>query len=332
MLQSSFYLVDRKRIYTEGPWDEDLLWLFGPESMNAPVIKKKKYNLQLKKTGYYTLRTKNGFLFTRCGKHIYRPGQGDMLHVDIWWNGYNIAIDPGSYSYNAPPPWDKGPGMTRYHNTLTVDDLDQMDSYGRFLSFPWVKGKVFQDQVNDEEEFRYFEGTHDGYHRLNDPVQYRRGILRCNEDYWIIIDKLWGEIPHRYRLHWLFLNLQHHWDDTDRRLILYPGGKEYQIHYGSLNENIEASLISADEQSPRGWLSPYYYYKEPALSLEIVTKASSAVFYTVLGPGVITVKKHVNLLSVSTENREITIELSPDPHGESSIVNVKRIGIPASVS
>jgi hypothetical protein len=131
VLQASHYYLYGKRCFESGPWDEDLLWLFGPEALDSEIFEKQPKNLKATYAGYYTLRSENGFLFLRCGRHRTRPGQHDMLHADIWWKGLNIALDPGTYSYNAPPPWDRGLGSTLYHNTVTVDGLGQMDNYGK---------------------------------------------------------------------------------------------------------------------------------------------------------------------------------------------------------
>ena len=38
----------------------------------------------------------------------------------------NIALDGGTYSYNAPAPWNLGLAGTCWHNTVTVDGRAQM--------------------------------------------------------------------------------------------------------------------------------------------------------------------------------------------------------------
>jgi hypothetical protein len=324
VIQSCYYYLENKRVLPDGPWDEDLLWLFGPEALNAPIERKDKSEMSLVKTGYYIFRSKNGFLFIRCGEHIFRPGQGDMLHVDIWWKGHNIAIDPGSYSYNAPPPWDGGLGLTRYHNTVTVDDKEQMDPYGKFLSFPWVKGKVIENRDEKENGFKYFEGTHDGYLRLEYPVKYRRGIVHIYDDYWIVIDKLTSDAPHTYRLHWLLYNFPYQWSPDNQMITMYPGDPEYRLYYGSMQEDFESSLVSADESSPRGWWSPYYYFKEPAISLNISVKGYVALFYTVLGPGDVRVLKKHESIGVTVDEREFIIKLNSHPDDGPVVVSVNR--------
>ena len=55
--------------------------------------------------GYYTLRGDETFVMTRAATFRHRPGQPDMLHVDVWWRGHNVAIDAGTFSYadgNSP--------------------------------------------------------------------------------------------------------------------------------------------------------------------------------------------------------------------------------------
>lgn len=325
VIQSSMYFLHRKRVINDGPWDEELVWLFGPDAAGAPVDNIEKPDLELPKSGYFTFRSSSGFLFTRCGENLFRPGQQDMLHVDIWWNGHNIAVDPGSYSYNAPPPWDKGLGRTFFHNTVTVDDLDQMESYAKFLSFPWVTGSVLYNNADVNGKQLYFEGAHNGYQRLQDPVEYKRGILYCGNDHWMIIDKICGKLSHKYRLHWLFGNYPYQWDGNKNILKIYPENKEYQIHYGVLDGNKSASLIYADENSPRGWWSPFYYYKEPAPSLEIVTHNTSALFYTILGPELIRVDVLHNNVKVILKDTMYDVKLNPDFHDEPLVSNFKKV-------
>jgi hypothetical protein len=325
IIQSVFYYLDNKRIFEDGPWNEDLLWLFGADSLDAPTIVKSKYNIELKNAGYYTIRSHKGFIFTRCGKHRFRPGHADMLHTDIWWNGHNIAIDPGSYSYNAPPPWDKGLGGSQYHNTVTIDGLSQTDSYGKFLSFPWVQGEVLRNQLSDKINYKYFEGTHNGYHRLRDTVRYRRAIILVDSDYWIILDKVWSSEVHGYRLHWLLSEYKYKWDQKNNSLSLFPANNEYQIHYGVLNENSIESLVSADPSSPRGWWSPYYYHKEPSLSLEVITHATCTMFYTVFGPGIIDIQRGDTTLNIFAGDKDIFLHMNIFPNSNPLVVDVKGI-------
>src|SRR5262249_2057655 len=153
--------------------DEDLLWLFGPDSLNVPVIAPERTAVAAAEGGYYTLRGAETFVMTRCARLRHRPAQPDMLHVDGWWRGHHIAIDPGTFSYGDQNPVDQALVRTAAHNTVAVDGRDQMERFGKFLWFPWVRGHVLRlPEANSP--FPIWEGEHDGYARAG--VHYRRAI------------------------------------------------------------------------------------------------------------------------------------------------------------
>jgi hypothetical protein len=146
VVQATCYLCKGARRYTDGPWDEDLLWLFDPTALQANTEPVQRSDLSAAAGGCYTLRSPEDLAFMRCGAFRHRPGQADLLHVDLWWRGQNIAVDAGTTSYNAPPPWDNPLARTIYHNTAAVDGRDQMERAGRFLWLPWARGLVRCDQ------------------------------------------------------------------------------------------------------------------------------------------------------------------------------------------
>src|SRR5699024_10789218 len=49
-----------------------------------------------------------------------RPSHLDPAHVDIWLDGEPVAIDAGSYRYNAEPPWNNGLIGPEVHNTVSL--------------------------------------------------------------------------------------------------------------------------------------------------------------------------------------------------------------------
>lgn len=284
VIQATQYLCEGTRRYESGPWDEDLLWLFGTDAVKSPVVHEQRSDLQADAGGYYTLRGEDGFAFVRCGGFHHRPSQADMLHVDLWRRGENIAIDAGTYSYNAPEPWNNPLAHTAYHNTVTVDDLDQMDRAGRFLWLPWLRARLRYLKKSAGGHLAYWEGEHDGYRRLKSPVTHRRAIVRLPQDSWLILDRLISDGDHSYRLHWLLADVPHEWNEQDGRLTLHTAAGLYQGQVGVLTGRAVCSLIRADESSPRGWRAPYYNYREPAISLNAAAQGRSISFWSTFGP------------------------------------------------
>jgi hypothetical protein len=72
VLQASHYYLYGKRCFESGPWDEDLLWLFGPEALDSEIIERKPKNLKATYAGYYTLAFGRWF-FISCGAGDIEP-------------------------------------------------------------------------------------------------------------------------------------------------------------------------------------------------------------------------------------------------------------------
>lgn len=283
--QAANYYFAGERLFENGSWDEDLLWLFGPDALSAPIGEMGSWrDLSASDGGYYTLRTQAGFAFIRCASFRDRPGQADMLHADLWWRGKNIACDAGTFSYNSPEPWNNPLAHTAYHNTVTVDDRDQMDRVGRFLWLPWLQGKVRCITRSSAGHLAYWEGSHDGYARLTSPVDQRRGILQLGDESWLVVDHLVSSSSHSYRLHWLLPDMEHTWLEAQGMLILKTEAGVYHVQALAQPRKGVSSLIRGDEKSPRGWRAPYYFYKEPALSLDLTVDGSQAFFCTLFSP------------------------------------------------
>jgi asparagine synthase (glutamine-hydrolysing) len=328
VIQATRYLCSGSRCYPSGPWDEDLLWLFGPDAANSPVVREERADLQAGIGGVYTLRTEAGFAFVRCASFRHRPSQADMLHVDLWWRGQNIAVDAGSYSYNAPQPWSNPLAHTAYHNTVTVDDLDQMDRVGRFLWLPWLRGRTRCLKQSTSGHLAYWEGEHDGYQRLSIPVTHRRGILRLPEDSWLILDRLMSDGDHSYRLHWLFPDVPHEWNEHEGRLTLHTAAGLYHGQVGGLVGPFTGrgvySVVRADESSPRGWRAPYYNHREPALSVDVTAQGGLLSFWSMFGPVQCRARIDDRMLLIESDHWRASLQLvasDEQPQISSVVVN-----------
>jgi asparagine synthase (glutamine-hydrolysing) len=309
VLQSARYLTTRTRTYERGLWDEELVWLFGPGALTAPRQTPRREDFTAPSGGYYTLRSADGFVFTRCAQFRHRPAQADLLHVDVWWHGHAVAGDAGTYSYHAPAPWNNALAGTACHNTVAVDDHDQMARAGKFLWLPWLWGQV--RFAGRSRGLAYWEGEHDGYRRLKPPVQYRRGIIRLPDEVWLVLDTARSNRPHTYRLQWLLPDIAHDWDETQQVTLNLPEAR-YAIVTGLSDGTGKASLQRAAEDSVRGWRSPYYFVREPALSLAVVAQASNALFWTVFSPQPVQVQADPAQLLIAHERWQAALALQPE--------------------
>ena len=320
VLQATFYLRTGARRYHAGPWDEDLLWLFGPQAVKTPVEPLPRIDLRADIGGCYTLRSQVGFAFTRCTTFRDRPAQADMLHMDVWWKGRNIALDAGTYSYNAPEPWNNPLARTAYHNTVTVDNRDQMERIRKFLWLPWLQSQVSGYGRTTKGSLAYWEGMHNGYQRIRSPANHCRGILRIGEEHWLVLDRLWSEDMHTYRLHWLLLDCPYEWQEERGTLLLDTPAGDYRVQLAEREREGKYSLVRADSESPRGWRAPYYNYREAALSLALECSGRAAFFWTLLGPQPTVVTYSEGLLRIESAKWKATIQVQLEGGGDQHLL------------
>lgn len=101
-------------------------------------------------------------------------GHADALAFTLSIGGAEFLIDPGTYAYHGGGPWRDYFRGTVAHNTIRIDGLDQSRAGGDFL---WLKkANAHCSLWESSASHDLFEGWHDGYTRLPDPVTHRRRI------------------------------------------------------------------------------------------------------------------------------------------------------------
>jgi hypothetical protein len=313
VVQATQYLTRGSRIYPPGVWDEALLWLAGPAALDAPLDGVPRADLRAAAGGYYTLRAPRGFAFIRSATFRHRPGQADLLHVDLWWRGHNVARDAGTYRYDAPPPWNNAFARTIYHNTVTVDGRDQMDQIGPFLWLPWARARLRCRARSVAGHLAYLESSHDGYRRSPTATSCVRALVQVGPESWLVLDKLNSRRVHTYRLHWLLPDWPYDWRAGSGELTLHSPDGPYHMQLLASERPCERSLVRADPASPRGWQAPYYGGREPALSVALTRTARSAWFVSLMGPHTCNLLLHRGTLRVTTDAWQATLRLNQGP-------------------
>jgi hypothetical protein len=259
-----------------GAWDEMSLW-FNLEGQRLKVESAKPSDLRL--LGIYptTLQAaEHSWAYLRTVRLRSRPGHADLLHLDLWWRGQNITLDPGTFHYNAAPPWDNPLTSALYHNTVTVDGRDQFTRASRFLYLDRA------DATRVKAEPGSLSARHYAYRKNWSPPYPQR---ECHyPDHWRIKDELLnlGGKSHTFRLHWLLPDGEYalgEWKMVngewlmDFSLKLRQGWLQLTIQGLTIqpsNMKPSTSFVRAGDADPlRGWFSPTYSLKLPALSLAI---------------------------------------------------------------
>jgi asparagine synthase (glutamine-hydrolysing) len=313
VIQSAIYYSTAKRRYEPGPWDEEVLWLSGSDALEASYDKPERVDFSGEAGGYYTMRSNSGFAFVRAATFRHRPSQADALNVDLWWRGINVALDPGTYRYNAPEPWDNSLAHSAYHNTVTIDGRDQMDRAGRFLWLPWLHSRAGSVRKSASGNLAYWEGEHDGYQRLKNPAVHRRAIVRIGDEHWLIADKLDSRASHLLRLHWLLADCEFEWNDPASRITLRTIAGDYRVGFAGLGSPMRISVVQADPSSPRGWRATTYNHRLPAVSVGVEARASAQTFFTVLGPQNCDLSVQETRLRIKADDWEADLKLGVKP-------------------
>ena len=197
-------------------------------------------------------------------------GHADALSLTLSVGGREFLIDPGTYAYHTQERWREYFRGTAAHNTVRVDGLDQSEPGGNFM---WVKhARAGCGLWLSCAEKDTFEGWHDGYTRLADPVKHRRLLeLDKRARRLVIEDSLTMAQEHEVELlfHWAedcrveavaegFLIER---DGITLRLAL-PADGSAEIYRGSL-----APIY--------GWISRGYDRRAPTRTIVWRTKLSS---------------------------------------------------------
>ncbi|MFN0135406.1 MAG: alginate lyase family protein, partial [Phycisphaerae bacterium] len=207
-IQAAHYLARREKLLPDGPWDEDLVWLFGPDALTGKRAElRSPVSSAFDAGGYYTLRNRESCAMTRCHTYRDRPAHVDMLHVDLWWRGQNMLQDCGSYQYFTPEnkAVEKHFKSIAAHNTIELDGQSPLELVSRFLWFPWPRA-VERDFEGAIDGPLYFEGESHAYARSPWRCVHRRAIIGLDDDTWVIVDDVLGRGSHTARARWHLLD------------------------------------------------------------------------------------------------------------------------------
>jgi len=285
LLQLGSYATKGTRLFQAGAWDEPLYWLYSSPALQYRVDAPPQTSRSYADGGISILRGSQSKAIIRCTEYRARPSHADQLHVDLWIRGKNIACDAGTYLYSGEGIWRNGLAHTAVHNTVTVDQLDQMKLVSRFTWTNWSKGKVLK---HDKD---LWQGEHDGYK----PVTHKRTVMALDRDRWLVVDHLNDAQSHHYALHWLLCNgdygvqelapafgvLLSIADSTHKASEL--SDSKIFVKMGLLEGKGNFSVVRTDPNSTRGWRSQYYGDKEPAISVMLEADQSHACFWSYFG-------------------------------------------------
>lgn len=153
-----------------------------------PKIKKLYGVICFENSGFYIIREPDTQSFIRCGL-FKNNGSTDQLHLDVWYKGDNVLMDGGSYLYNSNAKLVKYFSGTESHNTVMLDDKDQMLKGPRFMWFypPKVKGVSIEETTDSY----CFKGEVACFLYLDANISVERTIVKKKDlPEWTITDRI----------------------------------------------------------------------------------------------------------------------------------------------
>lgn len=268
-----------------GPWDEMALW-FGALAAAPRTLELPRYLGD-------QLYGKQSWAYFRTAQFTSRPSHADQLHLDLWQRGLNIAQDAGTYLYNAAAPWDNALASAFVHNTVTVDSRDQMTRAGRFLYLDWVDAYRKPLPAEEPGELQRLRGRYRGR-----GYRHTRTVSVFEDDHWRIVDEIlplsWRKGSLSARLHWLLPNYPWKVENREQRVEISLDLPQGTVKIGlfaqplfsplypllSIVRGGESVFGSAAPDPARGWTSPTYGVKIPALSVALLAEAEGGITFT----------------------------------------------------
>jgi hypothetical protein len=278
-LHAAWFLLHRERCFEEGPWDEKLLWLFGPRALSAPLSKLGRSSIfAARQGGYYFLRGRQSWLMTRCHTYRHRPGQCDGLHVDLWYQGVNVLRDAGSYLYHHDDRrWQHYFRSTAGHNTVEINGKDQMTKGPQFLWFDWTRTGE-RPVLSTDQDGAFFSGEIIDFAGQRG-LTHRREITRQGDCY-LIRDLVDGHAARRARLRWRLCPAEWHGSGAEWRARI--GRDEIQLRL-RLPEGASVRLACGEEgEELEGWES-LYYGERSQVPVIVVDMPAPAEAVTIIG-------------------------------------------------
>jgi hypothetical protein len=179
----------------------------------------------------------------RAGAH----GHADALSFTLSIGGKEFLVDPGTYAFNTQQAWRRYFRGTAAHNTLRIDALDQS-----------VRARAGCSLWLSSPDKDTFEGWHDGYMRLDDPVKHRRLVELDKVARRIVVeDTLEMGEEHDVELFFHFSERCRVEPCPDDSFAASQDGQEMRITLPSL-EGAAARLHHGNLAPLQGWRSPAF--------------------------------------------------------------------------
>ena len=278
--------------FANGEWNEDLFWFgypvaegvdnaSGKQALPTQSADQSASLESFPDGGVHRLSNDQTVALLKAGIFRHRPAQSDLLHVDISWKGYDVAIDPGTYTYNGKQQWQNIPfNRSQRHNSVMVDSTEPETCVSKFMLLPWNEAELVS--THQSADVVGVEWKRTLSHQLADSVVHHRAVIVLPNDFVVVLDGLWSDTPHQFTLHWLLGGKPGPFDKSRNKMAMDLGDESYSVEIRGSRE-ITSDWVIGEPKSTRGWFSPQYLELEPAISLQSHSAGSNTFFQTSFG-------------------------------------------------
>ena len=199
----------------------------------------------------------------------------DQLSFLLKKGSETVLGDSGTGVYHTEDRWRRFFKGTLAHNTVAVDGRDQAEYGGAFLWNTHANGRLTLEQESPDRFAA--TGSHDGYRRLEDPVEHERRVDYRQGLGYRVLDRLSARETHRYTLVWNFGPKVELWavrDAGDAEPAMWEvhlGGEKVLTLVLRTSEPATIRERRGDASGPAGFTSPRYleWHPVPALWMEV---------------------------------------------------------------
>jgi hypothetical protein len=241
-LDALHYLLTGESLYQSDY--EDRYWYCGehkPKQRSFQPVRK-QYGMVSFPNGYYLIREQDTLTFIRCGTYKDRPAHADNLHIDVWYKGENVLLDGGTYKYNTTDKLTHYFSGTESHNTVMLDDCDQMLKGARFIWYNWSEAECAS--ILEKDDGYYFTGTVRCFTYLDKKIRHIRNMTKIkNKPIWLVDDAITHK-PARFKMRQL-------WHTRSSNVQMTVDGVKpviskglHSLYYGQMEETSQIEFIT----------------------------------------------------------------------------------------
>ena len=199
-------------------------------------------------SGYYAMR--NGwdedaqYLSMDAGPFGTNHQHGDKLSITLSADGAAFIVDPGTSLYTSAEPgprYDMRFGFL--HNVITIDGIDPNTGWDRHYAFDVLENRWVTNPVYD-----FLEGTYEYRNNLLDAM-WRRSVFYVKDNYWIILDAIYGDGEHRVESNFQFMVGNEIQLEDDRAQATAPNGAALDVVQG-FGTGLKSEVLIGDTHFP----------------------------------------------------------------------------------